>query len=291
MTREDFEFVAELVKRHSGLALTADKAYLVESRLAPIAVKIGMKGLPDLLAALRAGRDLSLPKAVADAMTTNETSFFRDTTPFTLFREKVLPSLLEKRAGTKSIRIWCAAASTGQEPYSLAMILREQADRLKGWKVEIVGTDICAKVLDRARQGVYSAFEVQRGLSTAHLQRHFTKAGDAWAIAPEVKAMVSFREFKLLDSLRSLGQFDIVFCRNVLIYFDFQTKARVLGEIGRIMPDDGRLFLGGAETVFGISDAFLVVAGCRGVFAPTRTPALKAGTASPSIGGLTPVAA
>ena len=278
MKPDDFAFLATLVKERSGLVLSTDKVYLLESRLMPVARKSGLKGLEELVAAIRGRRDEALIRDVTEAMTTNESFFFRDNKPFDLFRDVVLPQLLESRASKKAFRIWCAAASSGQEPYSLAMILKEEAAKLAGWRHEIVGTDISTEMLAKAKAGVYSQFEVQRGLPVQMLVKYFKKRDELWEIDPALRAMVQYKEFNLLDSLRPLGNFDVVFCRNVLIYFDQDTKGKVLGEISGLMPDDGVLFLGGAETVLGISDKFKPVTGQRGVYCPAGGP----GTIGPS---------
>lgn len=266
MRPEDFDFVARLLKDRSGLVLTRDKAYLLESRLMPVARKRGLKGLDDLVQGLRA-KDDALVREITEAMTTNESFFFRDAKPFDQFRDMVLPYMLQARAVKKSLRIWCAAASSGQEPYSLAMLLKEQAARLSGWKLEIVGTDISREILEKARAGVYSQFEVQRGLPIQFLVKYFKKRDEVWQIDPAIRAMVQYKEWNLLGDLRQLGQFDVVFCRNVLIYFDQPTKTSVLDNISRLMTEDGVLYLGGAETVLGISERFKPIVGQRGVYA------------------------
>jgi len=266
MKPEDFERLANLLKRRSGLVITPDKGYLVESRLAPVAQKYGLKDLAGLLSALAHG-DENLAKAVTEAMTTNETSWFRDNTPFDIFRKVLLPEMLERRAATRNLRIWSAAASTGQEAYSLAMILKEEAAKLQGWKIEIVGTDISQEVLTRAKSGVYTQFEVQRGLPIQMLVKYFKQDGDKWQIAPEIRNMVQYREFNLLEDPMTLGRFDVVFCRNVLIYFDQPTKSTILERISRLLASDGLLYLGGAETVLGVSERFEPLAGHRGIYA------------------------
>jgi len=199
-------------------------------------------------------------------MTTNESFFFRDIKPFELFREHVLPQLTKNRADRKSFRIWCAAASSGQEPYSLAITLKEEAAKLTGWKTEIVGTDISKEILEKAKSGLYSQFEVQRGLPIQLLLKYFQKQEDMWQADAALRAMITYKEFNLLQDLTPLGKFDVVFCRNVLIYFDQETKSKVLEGISKQMPEDGILFLGGAETVLGISDKFKPVTGYRGVY-------------------------
>ncbi|MGE4281012.1 MAG: protein-glutamate O-methyltransferase CheR [Magnetospirillum sp.] len=269
MRPEDFDFIAKMLKDRSGLVISRDKAYLLESRLTPVARKRGLKGLDDLVATLRtAGEDLL--REVTEAMTTNESFFFRDIKPFDQFKAMVLPQILANRAQKKSFRIWSAASSSGQEAYSLAMILKEEGAKLAGWKIEIVGTDISTEMLEKAKAGLYSQFEVQRGLPIQYLVKYFKKTNEMWQIDSAIRAMVQFREYNLLHDLKTLGQFDVVFCRNVLIYFDQPTKSRVLDNISKIMPDDGLLYLGGAETVLGISDKFKPVPEQRGIYSLTR---------------------
>jgi chemotaxis protein methyltransferase CheR len=266
MKSEDFDFLSDLLKKRSGLIISADKLYLLESRLVPLARKRGMNGLDDLVKAIRFAPEEQLLVDVTEAMTTNESSFFRDIKPFDNFRKMVLPDLIEKRAHKRSIRIWCAAASTGQEPYSLAMCLREEAEKLSGWRVEIVATDLSEEVLDKASVGLYSQFEVQRGMPIQLLIKYFSQVNDLWQIDSSIRAMVKYQPLNLLGNFSQLGAFDIVFCRNVLIYFEQQTKGEVLDKIANLMPSDGYLFLGGAETVLGICDAFKPVDNYRGVY-------------------------
>ena len=266
MNTEDFEFISALLKKRSGLILTRDKMYLLESRLTPVARQFGLGGLQGLIDSIRKRQDPKQIDEVVDAMTTNESFFFRDIKPFDQFRDFVLPALLKERANQKHIRIWCAACSSGQEPYSLGMLLKEKAAQLAGWRVEITATDISREMLTKARRGVYSQFEVQRGLPIANLVKYFAQDGDKWTISAELRNMVQYREFNLLESPRSLGMFDVVFCRNVLIYFDQPTKAKVLDGIGGVMRPDGYLFLGGAETVLGVTDQFAPISGMRGIY-------------------------
>jgi chemotaxis protein methyltransferase CheR len=264
-----------LIRKHSGLVLTRDKAYLLESRLLPVARKWGRKSLAELVAALRGLADSGMVRDVVEAMTTNESFFFRDVKPFDQFKSFVLPHLLRSRAATRSIRIWSAACSSGQEPYSLAMILSEQRAQLAGWRVEILATDLSTEILDKAQAGLYSQFEVQRGLPIQLLVKYFKQQGERWQIDPAIRAMVSFRQFNLLDDMAPLGRFDVIFCRNVLIYFDQPTKTLVLDRLSRQMAPDGHLYLGGAETVLGISDKLQPVPENRGVYG------LVSATASP----------
>lgn len=266
MRPEDFDFIAQILKKRSGLVISRDKLYLLESRLLPLARRLGIDSMGALVASIRQRPDETLLRDITEAMTTNESFFFRDTHPFEQFRTHTLPALLKSRASQKHIRIWCAAASTGQEPYSLAMILREEAFKLTGWRVEIVATDLSREVLERARQGIYNQFEVQRGLPPAMLNKYFSKTGDNWQISAEIRSMVTYREFNLLNSMMGLGKFDIIFCRNVLIYFDQETKGMVLNNIARLLPSDGYLYLGGTETILGVTNAFKQAPGQRGIY-------------------------
>ncbi|OFX10943.1 MAG: chemotaxis protein CheR [Alphaproteobacteria bacterium RIFOXYD12_FULL_60_8] len=267
MTPEDVALFSQIVKERSGLILTPEKAYLLESRLLPIARKQGLATLEDLARQIRHAKTEALLESITEALTTNETFFFRDTKPFDLLKDLVLPPLIESRASSRTLRIWCAAASSGQEPYSIAMILKEMSAKLAGWTIKIVATDISKEILDKAKAGRYSQFEVQRGLPITFLVKYFKKDGDSWALSEDIKKMVDFRFFNLLDNVTSLGTYDVVFCRNVLIYFDRETKARILNQTSTMMPADGTLFLGGAETVLGITDQFKPVAGQRGIYA------------------------
>ena len=266
MTEPEFEFLRSVLQARSGLWLTVDKRYLVESRLAPVCRRFEIETLSELVAGLKRGRDCDLEQAVVEAMTTNETYFFRDRTPFDLLRDVLLPRLVDSRSSSRRLRIWCAAASTGQEPYSVAMIVREASARLKGWQVEILATDLSSEVLEKARAGLYSQFEVQRGLPIQLLVKHFTQVGAQWQISPQVRAMVDFRPLNLIRDFSALGTFDIVYCRNVLIYFDGPTKADVLNRLASALAPDGALLLGAAETVIGLTDALSPDPQHRGLF-------------------------
>ena len=266
MRTEDFELISGLLKQRSGLVLPIDKVYLLESRLTPIAHKRGLETLDDLVNEVRLKRKEDLLTEITEAMTTNESFFFRDNKPFDLFKDTVMPQLMQSRSSKRKLRIWCAAASTGQEPYSLAIILKEMEAKLPGWNIEIIGTDISQEVLDKAKVGLFSQFEVQRGLPIQLLIKYFNQVGDMWQISDEIKNMVSYRKFNLLDPFTLLGSFDVIFCRNVLIYFDQPTKTEVLERMRKLIPDDGTLFLGAAETVLGITDKFKPVQGQRGLY-------------------------
>jgi chemotaxis protein methyltransferase CheR len=285
MKPADLDMVAALLKERSGLVVSKDKGYLLESRLLPVARRHALRDLDDLVNTIRGERPEPLIRDVVEAMTTNESFFFRDGKPFELFRARVLPYLVKSRAQRRTFRIWCAAASTGQEPYTLAMILQEETAKLADWRCEIIGTDIATEALARARAGLYTQFEVQRGLPVRLMVKYFDKKDDQWQIKPELRAMVQYREYNLLADLNPLGQFDVVFCRNVLAYFDTPTKTRVLDGISRLMPDDSVLFLGAAETAVGLSDRFKPVVGQRGVFCQTTAPAVVASMPEPAKAG------
>jgi len=262
----EFETLRTFLKAKSGLALTADKRYLVESRLGTVCTKFKLDSLSRLVLEIRNGRMPALEKAVVEAMTTNETFFFRDKVPFDIFQEKLLPRYLKDRAASRRLRIWCAAASTGQEPYSLAMLINEASSRLAGWQVEIVASDISTEVLQKAKAGLYNQFEVQRGLPPALLAKYFTQVGDNWQISQQIRSMVDYREVNLIQDFSRLGQFDIIYCRNVLIYFDLPTKVEVFGRLAKALAPDGTLLLGASETVIGVSDAFALDPGYRGLY-------------------------
>lgn len=270
MTPEDFNLLSSLLKLRSGLALTEDKIYLLESRLTPIARRRGLSSLEELIEEIRIRKPEPLILEVTEAMTTNESFFFRDDKPFTTFREKLLPKLIEARSAKKSLRIWCAAASSGQEPYSLCMILKEFEKQLAGWRIEVLGTDISPGILERAKQGLYSQFEVQRGLPVQLLVKYFKQEGEQWRIDQSIRDMVTYRELNLLEDFKRLGQFDAIYCRNVLIYFDRATKANVLDRMEQMLPNDGIVVLGAAETVVGITDKFQSVPELRGIYIPSR---------------------
>ena len=282
MTPESFEFFCGLVKARSGLVLSKDKGYLLESRLMPVARKWNFQTLDMLAAATKADINGKSAFDIVEAMTTNESFFFRDSKPFQQFSDMVLPRLIEARAKSRTLRIWSAAASNGQEPYTIAMLIKEAADKMSGWRVEILATDISREVLERAKAGVYTQFEVQRGLPIQMLVKYFTQIGERWQIHASLRSMVSFREYNLLDDPRRFGTFDVIFCRNVLIYFDQQTKTGVLDGLSAQMSDDGILYLGGAETVIGITERFRPMPGQRGVYEVVKSAAIGQGAAAPA---------
>lgn len=274
MKINEFDVYAELLKEKSGLSLTPDKSYLIESRLNPVAKKWGFDSLQAMTIAVNGVPDPGLVKDIVEAMTTNETSFFRDTRPFDQFKGPIMEYFKKTRTTQKKLRIWCAACSSGQEPYSLAMILHEMRNELPGWKFEIIATDIDHKILDTARAAKYSQFEVQRGLPVTYLMNYFEQDGTDWYLKDPIKSAVSFKYFNLLENMAMMGQFDIVFCRNVLIYFDQPTKKATLEKMQKQMPKDGFLFLGGAETVMGITDALKNVPDLRGIYGGLEHPLL-----------------
>ena len=266
MKPENYSFVCEMLKRESGLMLSEDKGYLMESRLMPVARKWQLADLDTVAAKLRQEPRGGLVRDVVDAMTTNESFFFRDAKPFDQFRDVVLPKLLETRASSRRIRVWSAACSNGQEPYSLAMILKDASAKLSGWNIELVATDLSREVLSRAQAGTYTQFEVQRGLPITLLVKYFKQDGDRWQIYSAIRDMVSFKEFNLLSSPGAFGTFDMIFCRNVLIYFDQSDKAKILDGLADVLAPDGVLYLGGAETVIGVSERFTPMPNNRGIY-------------------------
>ena len=283
MTPLDYEFLRKLLKERSGLDLSADKQYLVESRLIPLARRAGLPGIGELVQKLKVGSTEALTVEVVEAMTTNETFFFRDKIPFDHLRETMLPALLQARVSRRALRIWCAASSTGQEPYSIAMCLKELGATLSGWRVEILATDLSQGVLEKSRSGLFSQFEVQRGLPIQLLVKHFTQAGELWQLDADIRAMVQHRQLNLLQDFGHLGTFNVVFCRNVLIYFDQETKVGIFERLARATEPDGFMVLGAAESVVGISDAFKPHPERRGLYRPNAARAAK-----PSIIAATP---
>jgi len=262
---QDFRFFADLLKRESGLALSADKTYLLESRLKPVVSRHDLKDIAGLAQRLRNGSPALLLRDVVEAMATCETSFFRDMTPFNTLRDKIIPALAIARAQEKYLRIWSAACSSGQEPYSIAMLLKNHP-LLQGWRFDIEATDMSEDILSVARAGSYSQFDIQRGLPASLLVRHFVKEGERYVIKPDIKAHVRFQRRNLLAGTFGLGVFDVIFCRNVMIYFDTPDKRRVLQYLQGALRREGALFLGGAETVIGLSEDFESMQGGPGAY-------------------------
>ena len=251
----DFDYIAQLVHRRSAIVLEPGKEYLAESRLESVARENGLQSVTELVHHMRSG-SMDLGDAVVDAMTTNETSFFRDIHPFDALRESVLPELIAARRVARSLTIWCAATSSGQEPYSLAMILREHFPEVRDWQIRIIATDISPSMLTRTREGRYSQLEVNRGLPASLLVKYFTRDGMHWVVAEELRRMVSTQFLNLAERWPVLPPFDLILMRNVLIYFDVATKQQILGKVRQQLRPDGLLLLGGAETTMNLDANF-----------------------------------
>ena len=265
----DLQAFRRMLLERSGLHLTEDKDYLLKSRLAPVVREEGLGDLDRLFAAARADPMGRLAQKCIDALATHESFFFRDTTPFDQVRDVLLPRLIDRRQAVKRLRIWSAACSSGQEPYSLAMLFMEERSRMPDWRIEIVATDMSEPILQRARSAVYSDFEVNRGLTPIRRERWLTPDPRGWKIADGPRALVTFQKHNLLDGVSGLGRFDLIFCRNVLIYFDQQRKASCLRQIACGLELDGALVLGSAETVVGLDSPFAPLPGLRGTFGLT----------------------
>jgi chemotaxis protein methyltransferase CheR len=266
----------EFIKQAAGIILTPEKAYFVEARLAPVLREENIANLDDLLRKAEGG-DRRLQQRMIDALTTNETFFFRDRQPFDHFRDVIMPELHQRRAPERTIRIWCAACSSGQEPFSLVMLLDEMRAKIGNRQVEIVATDISEGILSKAKAGLFNQFEVQRGLPTKLLLQYFQKQGDNWKISDDVVRRVNFQKFNLMDDPRGLGTFDAIFCRNVLIYFDRPTRSKVFDKLASRLAPDGFLLLGGAESTFGVTERFVSHSKERMLLvpAPVQKPELR----------------
>ena len=265
-TDAEFTYISEMVRTRSAIVLEPGKEYLVEARLAPLVRELGLESIGALVAKLRQPAGGPLADRVTEAMTTNETSFFRDVAPFQALRSTVLPEVVKARAGQRRLRIWCAASSSGQEPYSIAMTIDDAFPELRHWDVEIVATDLSPTMVERGQRGLYKALEVNRGLPAPMLIKYFMKIGVDYEIKPEIRSMVQFSELNLIGAWPPFPTFDIVFLRNVLIYFDVDTKRTIFGRVKRLLAPDGFLFLGAAETTMNIDEGFerlpLERAGC-----------------------------
>ncbi|MGZ5917607.1 MAG: CheR family methyltransferase [Methyloceanibacter sp.] len=271
MTPQEFNYLRLILQERSGLSLSEDRRELLEARLRPLLKTFDFPSVSALMLALMRPEAEYLRLRVAQAVSVQESYFFRDKVPFQYFSKVMLPKLMEARAGTRQLRFWCAAAATGQEPYSLAMQLADRANQLSGWTVDILATDFAEDALRKARKGIFSQFEVQRGLPVSLLVRYFRKVGGGWEITPDIRAMVRFRADNLVLDSQEPGGFDVIFCRNVLIYFDEDTKRRVLAKLAAKLAGDGYLVLGAAETTTGLSQDFVAVPEARhGVFVMTR---------------------
>jgi chemotaxis protein methyltransferase CheR len=254
ISRENYGFLQQYVYRTSGIVLDENKHYLLEARLVPIVRRENLKSINDLCALIRATSGGRVSQEVVEAMTTNETLFFRDAIPFKVLRNSLLPPLIEARSKSRKLTFWSAASSSGQEAYSLAMMLCEMG--LQDWNIEIKGTDLNERMVERARLGSYAQIEVNRGLPATHLVKYFERHDLEWRVKDVLRRMVHFERFDLRQPMRQMGPFDFVLCRNVLIYFDVETKKRILSEIGKTMTPGGHLLLGAAETTMNLSDAF-----------------------------------
>lgn len=257
LLQSDFDFVQKLVQQKAAIVLDNGKQYFVESRLTPLAQNTGHDSIEKLILALRKNPHNSrMVEQVVEAITIHETSFFRDVHPFKCMKEVVVPALLERRASQHTLNLWCAACSSGQEPYTVTMLLRENFPQLQSWNVRFIATDISNQILDRARDGKFSQLEVNRGLPAPLLLKHFEKQGLVWQIKPQLRSSIEFRKLNLIDNWPPMPKMDVVFLRNVLIYFDVETKRKILGEVRKLLNPDGFLFLGAAEMPMSIDNAF-----------------------------------
>jgi chemotaxis protein methyltransferase CheR len=269
MVPDDFEYAARLIKERSGLVLTRDKGYLLENRLMPVVRQHNFKSFHELVAALRTG-DATLQSSAVDAMMAKDTAFFRDWKPFVHFAKIVLPNLMQARREKRHFRILCAGVSTGQEAYSIAMLIRDAAAQLTGWRAEIFGVDLSASAIAAAEAGHYTQFDVQRGLPIKALLRSFTRDDGGWQLNGDIRSRVNFQTWNLLDDIFPLGRFDVVLCRNVMVYLDLQAKIDLLQKLSRSLADDGVLYLGTQEPLMGVSAAFRPVNRDLGIYAVHR---------------------
>lgn len=256
LSSADFTFVQDLVRRDSAIVVESAKTYLIESRLGPVARRHGFGSIGELVDRLRGGTVPRLRSEVVEALTTNETSFFRDVHPFTILERSILPELIERRAGQRTLTVWSAACSSGQEPYSVAMLIHDRFPQLRDWQVRIIASDLSAEMLGRAAAGRYSQIEVNRGLPAPMLLRHFRRDGTTWQLSDTIRQMVEFRAVNLDAPWPFVPRVDVLLLRNVLIYFDQATKRQVLSRVAQVLRPDGYLFLGGAETTINIDPAF-----------------------------------
>jgi chemotaxis protein methyltransferase CheR len=252
----DFDFIRTMVREQAAIVLETGKEYLVEARIGPLATREGLGSLHDLVELLRKGPADGLRKKVVDAMTTNETFFFRDVEPFEVMKKHIVPELMAARVGTRKLNLWCGASSTGQEPYSVAMMLWETFPQLATWEIGYLATDISLDVVEKARAGRYSQIEVNRGLPVTYLLKYFQKQGLEWEIKESIRRMVTFQEMNLIKPWPAMPSQDIVMLRNVLIYFDVETKRNILRKVRELLRPDGYLFLGGAETTLNLDEQF-----------------------------------
>jgi chemotaxis protein methyltransferase CheR len=259
LSRESFEFVRAVLRQRSAHCLEDDKAYLVETRLLPVARRHGLASVEELIRRLRGRNSEKLLGELVEAMTINETLFFRDGQPFEALRQAVLPELVQRRAAVRCLNVWSAACSSGQEAYSVALLLRQHFPALSGWTVRVIASDLSSAMLERARRGRYSDLEVSRGLPPELLKAYFHRHEGGWQIRDELRRMVEVRSINLSGPWPELPPLDLVLLRNVLIYFDVPTRQQILDRVRRVLQPDGYLMLGGAETTHNLSDGFVPV--------------------------------
>jgi chemotaxis protein methyltransferase CheR len=256
MKPADFDYVRNYVRSQAAIVLEPGKEYLVESRLATLARKEKIESVDVLVQKLRASPGSELHRRVVDAMTTNETSFFRDINPFEALKKHILPDLIQKRRAERQLNFWCGAASTGQESFSVLMTIAENFPEIFHWNFNFIATDLSLDVLSQAQSGLYSQLEVNRGLPAPLLVKYFKRNGNAWEFDPLLRKKVIFKELNLTHNWPFMPAMDVVFLRNVLIYFDVETKKMILAKVRRLLRPNGYLFLGGAETTLNLDDAF-----------------------------------
>ena len=278
VTEQDFDLVRKLVCDQAGIVLESGKQYLVDARLGTLAKKLGLDTIEQITERLRR-KDLVTQRQVVEALTTNETTFYRDIEPFEALRKHIIPQLIADRSSTRTLRIWYGASSTGQEPYSVAMLLQEHFPQLATWNVAHLATDLNLEVLERAKAGRFSQLEVNRGLPINYLVKYFEKAGTDWQLKPEIRTKIKFEPMNLVKEWPTQAPFDIVMLRNVMIYFDLEDKRKILGKIRRRLAPDGYLLLGSAETTLNLDESFQRVqydkTGCFRLISASATAAVR----------------
>jgi chemotaxis protein methyltransferase CheR len=256
MTAQDFDVVCRLLREQSGIALEPGKEYLVETRLAPLLHERNLRSVGELIGQLQSRNGVELSRLIVELLVTGETSFFRDVLPFEELRTTVIPDLINRRGAERRLNIWCAASSTGQEPYSLALLFREHFPELAGWTLSLLASDISRPLLHRARAGLYNQVEATRGLPDSLRAKYFEQEGTDWKLQSSVRRMVDFQEINLASAWRAMPPMDLILIRNVMIYFEIETKKSILAKLARLLTADGYLLLGGSESTFKLSDEF-----------------------------------
>lgn len=256
LTSQDFDYLRKMILDQAAIVMDPGKEYLVESRVIPVVKQEGLSDISELVKKLRSSNNDDLSDKVVDALTTNETSFFRDFYPFEALREKIIPDLIQKRKGSLKLNFWCAASASGQEPFSVAILLREHFPQLRGWEINFMATDISHEILNRCQNGKFSQLEINRGLPVTYMVKYFERHGTDWEAKPIIRDMINFSWLNLSHPFPFMPLMDIVFIRNVLIYFDVEMKKRILAKIRKIIKPDGYLFMGGAETTLNLDPAF-----------------------------------